>query len=223
MSEPEFVPYDLPHRSPQESLERAVGFAAEMAGRRSVRAFRSDPIPAGVLDACIRAAGSAPSGAHQQPWSFVVVTDPELKREIREAAEEEERANYGGRMTEEWLEVLAPLGTDANKEFLELAPALIVVFRQAYGFAEGQKKTYYYTQESVGIALGFLIVALHQAGLASLTHTPSPMGFLERVLERPTNERAYVLLPVGYPAEDCTVPRLERKDIEAIRTWCGAR
>ncbi|MCL4157662.1 UNVERIFIED_CONTAM: hypothetical protein GTU68_013249, partial [Idotea baltica] len=154
-------------------LQRAESLATELGGRRSVREFSPEPLPDGVLDACIRAAGSAPSGAHQQPWTFVVVTDPELKRKIREAAEEEERLNYGGRMNEEWIDALKPFQTDANKEFLEIAPALIVLFRQAHGLAaDGKKVQYYYTNESIGIALGFLISALHQAGIASLTHTP---------------------------------------------------
>ena len=150
-----------------------------------------------------------------------MVEDPELKREVRRAAEEEERENYGRRMPDEWLEALRPLGTDEHKPFLEIAPALVVVFRQVYGEVGGRRRTHYYTQESVGIATGFLIAALHHAGLATLTHTPSPMGFLERILERPRNERAYVLIPVGYPAPDCRVPDIERKPLDEIRLRFG--
>ncbi len=212
------IPLNFRRRTASEMLQRAEALAAEMSGRRSVREFSPDPLPAGVLDACIRMAGSAPSGAHQQPWTFVVVTEPDLKRQIRAAAEEEERLNYGGRMNEEWIDALRPFQTDANKEFLETAPALIILFRQAHGLdAEGNKIQHYYTNESIGIALGFLISALHQAGIASLTHTPSPLKFLEPLLSRPSNERAYMLLPVGYPSADCQVPDLERKALDEIR------
>jgi nitroreductase len=182
-----------------------------------VRAFSPEPLPEGLLDECIAAAGSAPSGAHRQPWTFVVVRDPEVKRRIRLAAEAEERRLYHERISDEWREALAPLGTDEHKPFLETAPALIVVFRHVFGLEEGRKRTNYYTQESVGIAVGFLLAALHHAGVATLTHTPSPMGFLQELLGRPENERAYVLIPVGYPAEGCRVPDLQRKPLEAIR------
>jgi nitroreductase len=198
-------------------LARACAFRDELARRRSVRAFSDEPLPEGLLDACIAAAGSAPSGAHRQPWTFVVVTDPETKRRIRAAAEEEERKLYRERISEEWREALEPLGTDEHKPFLETAPALIAVFRHVYGLEEGRKHTNYYTQESVGIAAGFLLAALHHAGLATLTHTPSPMTFLQDVLQRPANERAYLLIPVGYPAEGCLVPDLERKPLNEIR------
>jgi nitroreductase len=170
-----------------------------------------------VLEECILAAGSAPSGAHKQPWTFALVTDPEHKRRIRAAAEAEERENYGGRMNAEWLRDLARLGTTADKPFLEHAPALIVVFRHAWeergGGGRGQN---YYTQESVGIACGILLAALHQAGVATLTHTPSPMGFLGELLGRPINEKAFLLVPVGYPAKDCEVPNLDRKPLTTI-------
>ncbi|MDP6540297.1 MAG: nitroreductase family protein [Planctomycetota bacterium] len=199
--------------------ERARAFRREVDARRSVREFSSDPVPAAVIDECLRAAGCAPSGAHQQPWRFVVVTDPELKSEIRSAAEQEERTNYGERMTEEWLHAVEPLGVDASKPFLEVAPALIVVFRQAWWEEDGRRSKVFYSQESVGIATGFLLVALHRAGLVALTHTPSPMGFLERILERPAGERAVVLIPVGYPAEGCEVPDLTRLGLDAIREW----
>lgn len=201
---------------------RAEALRDELALRRSVRTFSDEPIPPGVLDACLACAGSAPSGANRQPWTFVVVTDPATKRAIRIAAEAEERENYARRMDEEWLAALAPLGTDAEKPFLETAPALIVVFRHAYGCEPGPwsvsgagERTYqnYYTTESAGIACGFLIAALHLAGLATLTHTPSPLAFLARVLGRPANERAFLLLPVGYPAADSRVPDIARKPL----------
>ena len=182
-----------------------------------MRSFSSEPIPDGVLDECLLAAGSAPSGANLQPWTFVVVRDPERKRRIRVAAEAEERRTYDERMTPEWRAALAPLGTDWRKPFLETAPALIVVFRQTWGRVEEGRRTHYYTQESVGIATGFLIAALHHAGLATLTHTPSPMGFLAEICERPPNEKPYLLLPVGYPAPGCDVPDLARKSLGEIR------
>jgi nitroreductase len=170
-----------------------------------------------VLDECIRAAGSAPSGANRQPWTFVVVTDPALRREIRAGAEAEEREFYSHRITPEWRAALAPFGTTWEKPFLETAPALVVVFRHAYDLEEGEKRTNYYTVESVGIAVGFLIAALHHAGLATLTHTPSPMAFLGKILARPSNEKPFVLLPVGFPASGCRVPELRKKTLEEIR------
>lgn len=200
---------------------RARAFAEELAARRSVRAFSPDPVPPEVIEDCVRAAASAPSGAHKQPWTFVVVTDPALKRRIREAAEEEERAFYGGRAPERWLEDLRPLGTDADKPFLEVAPALIAVFAQKHG-ADATDR-HYYVQESVGIACGVLLAALHRAGLGTLTHTPSPMRFLGEILGRPTHERPYLLIPVGYPAPDCEVPDLERKPLSEVLVWRGPR
>ncbi|MBK8179412.1 MAG: nitroreductase family protein [Planctomycetes bacterium] len=217
------VPLIFERRDPTAMAARADAFRAELARRRSVREFSPEPLPEGllraVLDPCIAAAGSAPSGANQQPWTFVVVTDPALKRAIRLAAEEEERAFYSGRASEEWLAALAPLGTDWSKPFLEVAPALIVVFRQAYGWNAGVKHDHYYTQESVGIAVGFLLAALHHAGLATLTHTPSPMKFLATLLARPENEKPYVLIPVGLPAAGCRVPDIGRKSLDEIRSW----
>ena len=211
------VPLEHRRLAAEKMLARAADFRRELEGRRSVRHFSSEPLPAGLLDECIRAAGSAPSGANRQPWTFVVVTDPELKRRIRLAAEEEERRLYRERINDEWRAALAPLGTDENKPFLEIAPALIVLFRQVHGERDGRKVTHYYTQESVGIAAGFLLCALHRAGLATLTHTPSPMGFLGEILERPERERAYLLIPVGYPAEGCRVPAIARKPLDRIR------
>lgn len=187
-----------------------------MGSRRSVREFSDTPVPRELLESVIRTAGLAPSGANKQPWKFVLVDDPALKHEIRLAAEAEERENYGGRMSEEWLRDLEPLGTDWHKEFLDRAPALIVVFKERFGVQQGVAHKHYYVEESVGIACGFLIVALHTAGLACLTHTPSPMNFLGRILRRPSNEVPFLLLPVGYPAAGTTVPAIERKPLEEI-------
>jgi nitroreductase len=188
-----------------------------MQHRRSVRAFSREPVPYELVENAVATAGTAPSGAHQQPWTFVVVSDRETKRRIRAAAEAEERRGYESRMPDEWLEALRPLGTDWRKPHLEDAPYLVVVFEQAYGLRpDGTKTKHYYVRESVGIAVGFLLASLHAAGLATLTHTPSPMGFLREVLGRPENERPFVLVPVGYPAKTCVVPDLERKPLDAI-------
>jgi nitroreductase len=214
---PPFVPLDHARRASAEMLERARALGAELARRRSVRHFSPEALPEGLLDLCIRAAGSAPSGANRQPWTFVVVRDPELKRRIRAAAEEEERKLYGERISDEWRAALAPLGTDEHKPFLETAPALIAVFRHAYDLEDGRVVSNYYTQESVGIATGFLLCALHHAGLAALTHTPSPMNFLGAILGRPAHERPYLLIPVGFPAEGCLVPNIGRKALDEIR------
>lgn len=214
---PAFVALAFQRRPPAEMLARAGALRAELAGRRSVRHFSSEPLPEGLLDLCIATAASAPSGANHQPWTFVVVTEPGLKRELRLAAEEEERRFYSERISDEWREALAPLGTDWHKPFLEDAPALIAVFRHAWGVDGERKVTHYYTQQSVGIACGFLLAALHHAGLATLTHTPSPMGFLQRVLRRPEHEKPYLLIPVGYPAPDCVVPGITRKPLEGVR------
>lgn len=192
---------------PAEMCRRAAEFYADVGRRRTVRAFSPRPVPRPVLEYAIRAAGTAPSGANMQPWQFVVVSDLELKRRIREGAEEEERAFYHGRASPDWLAALAPLGTNENKPFLEAAPYLIVIFAQSYGVLPGGGKVKnYYVQESVGIATGLLITALHHSGLVTLTHTPSPMGFLNGILDRPPNERPYLVLVVGYPADDATVP-----------------
>jgi nitroreductase len=217
LRDPPFVPLEYPRRAPGEMLERARQFTADVRLRRSIRHFTDEPLPEGLVDECIRAAGLAPSGANRQPWTFVVVTDPETKRAIRAAAEEEERKLYHERITDEWRAALAPLGTDEHKPFLETAPALIVVFRHVYDVDGGAKVTNYYTQESVGIASGFLLCALNHAGLATLTHTPSPMNFLQEILGRPKEERAYLLIPVGYPAADCQVPNIDKKPLDEIR------
>jgi nitroreductase len=202
---------------PAKMQERARAFADELHRRRTVRDFSSRPIPEGVLYDCLRAAGSAPSGANLQPWHFVVITDPAVKQRIREAAEAEERDFYEHRATPEWLAALEPLGTDPNKPFLETAPALIAIFGEAYGEApDGTRLKRYYVNESVGIATGMLITALHHAGLASLTHTPSPMGFLNEILNRPARERPFLLLVVGYPAEGAQVPAITRKALGEI-------
>lgn len=204
----------------EQGLARVRALREELDQRRSVRSFSSAPVPRALIEEAIRAASTAPSGAHKQPWTFVAVSDPALKHRIRLGAEEEERRNYTSRMPADWLRDLEPLGTDADKGFLEVVPWLIVVFAQTYGLgADGERKKHYYVRESVGIACGLLIAALHRAGLATLTHTPSPMAFLGEVLERPANEQAYLLFPVGYPAEGCLVPDLARKELEAVSVW----
>lgn len=205
-----------PRLEDEERLHRARAFAAELRTRRTVRAFAPDPVPRQVIEACLDAAGAAPSGANRQPWRFVAISDPALKARIREAAEAEEEAFYRGRAPREWLEALAPLGTDASKPFLEEAPWLIAIFAESWGVGEdGERLRNYYVTESVGLATGFLLAALHHAGLATLTHTPSPMRFLNEVLERPENERPFLLLVVGHPAPSARVPILARKPAEA--------
>ena len=207
-------PLNFQRRSPADMQARAATFRAEMAERRSVRFFAPDPIPAGVLEDCVATAAQAPSGANKQPWTFAIVTDPALKTRIRTAAESEEEAFYNQRAPDRWLADLAPFGTNPVKPFLEIAPALIVVFAQKHGATADER--HYYVQESVGIACGFLLAALHHAGLVALTHTPSPMGFLQTLLERPPNERAYLLIPVGLPALDCEVPDISRKPLSEV-------
>jgi iodotyrosine deiodinase len=205
---------------PDEMRQRAAEFYAEMRRRRSVRDFSDRPVPRDVIDDCLRAAGTAPSGANKQPWHFVVVADPAVKRRIREAAEAEERAFYSRRATQEWLDDLAPLGTGPDKPFLETAPYLIVIFAQKYGLLpDGGQTKHYYVAESVGIATGVLITALHHAGLATLTHTPSPMDFLSDILGRPENERPFLVLVVGYPAEGARVPDIQKKPLDEIATF----
>lgn len=210
------------HRLPAEdTLARAAAFAAHVARRRTVRDFAPDPVPRAVIEQCLAAAGTAPSGANQQPWHFVAIgADAALRQRIRAAAEEEEREFYEKRAPKEWLEALAPLGTDPNKPFLETAPWLIAIFVRAHGVAPGGGVVkHYYATESVGIATGILITAVHDAGLASLTHTPSPMGFLNTLLGRPANERPFLLLVVGYPALGAQVPDIGREPLDRIATF----
>ncbi len=221
MHDPEFVPYDsyVGYDTLVQS-KRAEEFYHLLDRRRSVRQFSDTPVALEVIQDCIRAAGTAPSGAHMQPWHFVVVSSPEMKSQIRMAAEKEERSFYAERAPDEWLEALSHLGTDHNKPYLEIAPYLVVLFARNYGVRpDGTRFKHYYVSESVGIAAGMFIAAVHNAGLVTLTHTPSPMGFLGEILERPDNERAYLLMPVGYPAESVTVPNLKRKALEEIVTY----
>ena len=204
----------------EEMITRAASFYADIRRRRTVRNFSDRPVPHAVIESCLRAAGTAPNGANLQPWHFVVVSDPMIKGQIRVAAEAEEREFYGGRAPQEWLDALAPIGTDADKPFLAIAPYLIAIFAQSHGVAvDGSKIKHYYVNESVGIATGILITALHHAGLATLTHTPSPMGFLNEILGRPANERPFLLLVVGYPAADATVPQISKKELDAFVTF----
>jgi nitroreductase len=199
---------------------RAEEFYREVSRRRTVRQFDDRPVPHRVIEQCLLAAGTAPSGANMQPWRFVVVGDPALKQQIRLAAEAEEREFYAERAPQEWLDALAPLGTDEHKPFLDTAPSLIAIFVQRYGLLpDGRQVKHYYATESVGIATGLLITALHHAGVATLTHTPSPMGFLNELLDRPSNERPFLLLVVGYPAADAVVPDISRKSLEEIATF----
>jgi iodotyrosine deiodinase len=216
-----FIPY-RPERLPEEEmLRRGRAFHEEMDRRRSVRFFSPDPVPRELIELAIRTASTAPSGAHRQPWKFVAVSDRAVKREIRIAAEAEEYESYvGGRMPPEWLEALAPLGTHWEKPFLETVPWVVVVFEELYAVdADGRKRKNYYPKESVGIACGLFIAALHRMGLATLTHTPSPMAFLSRLLDRPPNEKPFILFPVGYPAPDAEVPDIRRKGLEEISVW----
>jgi iodotyrosine deiodinase len=214
-----FIPYHSlnPDTTDEELIRRSNNHYNLMQHRRSVRMFSSKPIPREVIDNLIRIAASAPSGAHKQPWTFCVVESQEYKKQIREAAEKEEYENYNSRMSDEWLNDLKPFGTDWNKEFLEEAPYLIVVFKRSYNVTqEGAKTKNYYVNESVGIACGFLLQAIHQMGLVSLTHTPSPMNFLSALLQRPKNEKPFLLIPVGYPAEDAMVPDIKRKSLQEV-------
>jgi len=212
-----FIELDFLRFSEEEMAARSESFYKEMDRRRTVREYADRPVPAEIIRNAILTAGTAPSGAHKQPWTFAMVGDPAIKAKIREAAEIEERENYQRRMPEAWLQDLAPLGTDENKPFLTTCPWLIIVFAQAWAPGEeGEKLKHYYVNESVGIATGMLLAALHHAGLATLTHTPSPMGFLQKILGRPDHERAYMLIAVGYPKDGCKVPDLDRKSIDEI-------
>lgn len=217
---PGYLSYRLPEASDEELLTRATAIRDLLNCRRSVRHFSDRPVSREVIAELIATASSAPSGANKQPWTFCAVSDPEMKRRIREAAEEEEYQNYHGRMSAEWLADLEVFETNWRKPFLEIAPWLIVVFRRAFEYApDGSKRNNYYVQESVGLAAGFLLAAIHQTGLASLTHTPSPMNFLTKVLQRPDNERPFLLIPVGWPAVDCQVPAIQRKPLEEVAVW----
>jgi iodotyrosine deiodinase len=221
MADAKFIPLSSYHEYPVEEMkQRAATFYADMQRRRSVRHFSDRPVPREIIEDCLRAANTAPSGANMQPWHFVVVGDPAVKRQIREAAEKEEREFYARRASEKWLEVLTPLGTDEHKPFLETAPYLIVIFSQRYGLtSDGQRIKHYYPAESVGIATGILITAIHNAGLVSLTYTPSRMGFLNEILGRPTNERPFLILVVGYPAHDAVVPSIRKKSLSEVATF----
>ena len=221
MDKPENIPFELYREYvPGEMRKRAAAFYEDLKRRRTVREFSDRPIPDGVISDCLKAAGSAPSGANQQPWHFVVITDPAVKHRIREAAEKEERAFYEHRAPDAWLDALSPLGTQWQKPFLDRAPCLIVIFAQKYGFdGEGNKIKHYYVKESVGIATGFLIAALHHAGLVSLTYTPSPLDFLNKILQRPKNEKAFMVLVAGYPEKDVTVPDISKKPLAEIVTY----
>ena len=219
----EFIPLEFNRMAPEEQQAQLRDFAERITRRRTVREYSPDPVPRNLVEECIRVAGSAPSGANLQPWHFVLVSDRVIKKKIREAAEAEEGENYTRRFPEEWLERLAPLGTDAVKPYLEIAPYLIVVFKIDYGLVTDpdgteRKVKHYYVNESVGLAAGFLLTALHLAGLATLTHTPSPMGFLAEILQVPKNYRPYLLIPVGYPASDARVPDITKKSLEEILT-----
>ena len=215
-----FIPLTFTRLSPDESHQRATAFYEEMNRRRTTRQFSSEPVPRELIRLAIHTAATAPSGAHQQPWTFVAVSDPSTKQAIRDAAEAEERAFYHGRAPQEWIDALAPLGTDEHKSHLTDAPWVIVLFRQTHGVnPDGSKRTFYYTQESCGIAAGLFIAAVHRMGLVTLTHTPNPMAFLRDLLGRPAHEKALLLMPVGYPATGAQVPNLTRKPIDEVAVW----
>jgi iodotyrosine deiodinase len=221
MTGPLYQPLQFQPLVEGEMLSRARDFRVLMKRRRTVREFSNKPVPRAIIEDAVMTAATAPSGANQQPWSFACISDAAVKSKIRAAAEEEERAFYkSGKTPPEWIEALSPLGTDEHKPFLDVAPWLIVIFGQRYGVAaDGAHVKHYYVPESVGIAMGFLIAALHNAGLATLTHTPSPMGFLNEICDRPPNEKPYVLLVAGYPAEDCRVPVITKKKLEEVSVW----
>ena len=214
------IPYSLERFTAAEILEKSGHWYEMLDKRRSVRSFSTESVPKAVIENLIKTASTAPSGAHRQPWTFCAISDPEMKHKIRVAAEKEEKENYEGRMSDRWLKDLAPLATDWNKPFLDDAPWLIVVFKKVYDWDEnGEKQNNYYVSESVGIACGMLIAAIHHAGLVTLTHTPSPMNFLEKLLDRPANERAFLLLPVGYAQAPAYVPDLRRKSLEEVAVF----
>jgi nitroreductase len=214
-----FIPFDPRDFSEEETRTRSAEFFEYMDKRRSLRNFTDKPVPREVIENIIKTASTAPSGAHQQPWTFCVIGSEEIKSKIREAAEKEEYENYHGRMSDRWLKDLEPFGTDHIKPFLEIAPWLIVVMKRSYEFVDGEKKNNYYATESVGLATGFLLAAIHNAGLVALTHTPSPMNFLSKVLGRPENEKPFLLIPVGYPADGAEVPVLGRKSLDEMAVF----
>lgn len=217
MQNEEHIPYIIERFSEDEIIHRSQEFYNRMNQRRSVRDFSSEPVPLEVMENLILTASTAPSGAHKQPWTFCLISNSSLKSKLRELAEEEEKKSYGGRMSDEWIEDLAPLGTNWEKEFIDVAPWIIVVMKKAYDFDKnGGKLNNYYVSESVGIASGFLLAAIHNAGLVALTHTPSPMNFISEALNRPVNERPFLLIPVGFPAKSALVPNLTRKKKEDI-------
>lgn len=215
----DFVPYQRDTYSPAEMEARSLEFYNWLDTRRTVREFADTPVPRSVIENIFRAASTAPSGAHKQPWTFCAISNPEMKKQIRKAAEEEEYRNYHGRMSEEWLDDLKAFGTNEHKPFLEIAPWLIVVCRRIYEIENGEKQNNYYVNESVGLATGMLLTAIHHAGLVALTHTPSPMAFLTKLLNRPANERPFLLIPVGYPPQPTTVPDLTRKSLDQIAVF----
>lgn len=212
----QFIPYQSANLQEKEMISRSEAFYELTKKRRSLRFFSDKPVPKEVIENVILAAGTAPSGANNQPWSFCVVSNPEIKATIRKAAEEEEYTNYHGRMSERWIEKLEPFKTNWHKPFLETAPYLIVVFRRIFEMIDGEKQNNYYVNESVGLATGILLSAINNAGLVSLTHTPSPLNFLAKILNRPENEKPYLLIPVGFPTEDAVVPDLKKKSLEEI-------
>ena len=216
---PDFIPYQGANLSLEDSELRAAAYAADLQKRRSVRDFSNRQVPQSLIENLIKAAAAAPSGANRQPYTFCAVANPKIKKKIREAAEKEEFINYNGRMDGQWLNDLKPLGTNHLKPFLETAPWLIVVFRKGYEMEADGKHQNYYVQESVGLACGFLLTAIHHAGLITLTHTPSPMAFLQKILKRPENEKPFLLLPVGYPANNAHVPNLQKKSLDEITAW----
>ncbi len=216
MKDKGFTPYNGQTFSEKESEKRAQAYYEFMDKRRSIRFFSDKPVSKNIIEQIIMTASSAPSGAHKQPWTFCAINNKEIKSKIREAAEKEEYENYHGRMSDEWMDDLKAFGTDWNKEFIDIAPWIIIIFRKSYDMIDGEKKKNYYVQESVGIAAGMLISAIHNAGLVTLTHTPSPMNFMSKILDRPANEKPFLLLPVGYPTEDAVVPILERKGVDDV-------
>ena len=220
MDKKPFIPY-LPERfSKEDSFRKSEEYFQKMEERRSCRDFSNEPVTKEIINNIIKTASTAPSGAHKQPWTFCAISNSALKTKIREAAEKEEYESYNNRMPQEWLDDLAPLGTDWRKEFIETAPWIIIVFKQSYGLdKEGNKKRHYYVNESVGLAGGFLLAAIHEAGLVALTHTPSPMDFLTELLARPKNEKPILLIPVGYPADNCMVPDIKRKPLDEVAVF----